>query len=60
MHQGYSNREACRIVGEARLDAFRWLHRYNVRRRHSRLGQHSPIAYENTFHTTSTTPTEAA
>jgi transposase InsO family protein len=23
---------------EARLDAFRWLHRYNVRRRHSRLG----------------------
>jgi transposase InsO family protein len=45
---------------EARLDAFRWLHRYNVRRRHSRLGQRSPIAYEATFHTTSTTLTEAA
>ncbi|MEU9136954.1 IS3 family transposase [Streptomyces sp. NPDC048404] len=26
---------------EARLDAFRWLHRYNTRRRHSRLGQRS-------------------
>ncbi|KAB2588707.1 transposase, partial [Streptomyces arboris] len=33
--------------GEARLDAFRWLTRYNTRRRHSRLGQRSPIAYEN-------------
>ena len=30
---------------EARLDAFRWLHRYNTRRRHSRLGQRSPIAF---------------
>lgn len=45
---------------EARLDAFRWLHRYNTRRRHSRLGQRSPTAYENTFHTTSTTLTRAA
>ncbi|MCC2280999.1 IS3 family transposase [Streptomyces sp. ET3-23] len=45
---------------EARLDAFRWLHRYNTRRRHSRLGQRSPIAYENTFHSTSTTLTRAA
>ncbi|MGW0730715.1 IS3 family transposase [Streptomyces mirabilis] len=45
---------------EARLAAFRWLHRYTTRRRHSRLGQRSPIAYENTFHTTSTTLTEAA
>jgi transposase InsO family protein len=45
---------------EARLAAFRWLHRYNTRRRHSRLGYRSPIAYENTFHTTSTTLTEAA
>ncbi len=35
---------------EARLDAFRWLHRYNTRRRHSRLGQRSPIAFENAFH----------
>jgi transposase InsO family protein len=45
---------------EARLDAFRWLHRYNVRRRHSRLGHRSPIAYENALRTTSTTLTQAA
>lgn len=29
---------------EARLDAFRWLTRYNTRHRHSLLGQRSPIA----------------
>lgn len=45
---------------EARLDAFRWLSRYNTRRRHSRLGQRSPIAYENTFRPTTTTLTRAA
>ncbi|MYW68543.1 IS3 family transposase [Streptomyces sp. SID8379] len=45
---------------EARLDAFRWLHRYNTRRRHSRLGQRSPIAFENAFHLTSTTLAPAA
>ncbi|MEU5417497.1 IS3 family transposase [Streptomyces clavifer] len=45
---------------EARLDAFRWLHRYNTRRRHSRLGQRSPIAFENTFHHTPTTLAPAA
>ncbi len=28
---------------QARLTAFRWLHRYNTVRRHSRLGQQSPI-----------------
>ena len=32
---------------EARLTAFRWLHRYNTIRRHSWLGQQSPITYEN-------------
>jgi transposase InsO family protein len=42
---------------EARLDAFRWLNRYNTRRRHSRLGQRSPIAYETASETTSTTLT---
>ncbi|MFE7267598.1 IS3 family transposase [Streptomyces sp. NPDC057592] len=45
---------------EARLDAFRWLHRYNTRRRHSRLGQRSPIAYEAASRTTSTTLSPAA
>ncbi|MDH6699837.1 transposase InsO family protein [Streptomyces sp. MAA16] len=45
---------------EARLDAFRWLHRYNTRRRHSRLGQRSPIAFENAFHLTPITLTPAA
>jgi transposase InsO family protein len=33
---------------EARLASFRWLHRYNTVRRHSRLGHKSPIAYEHT------------
>ncbi|WP_127467683.1 IS3 family transposase [Streptomyces sp. B27] len=45
---------------EARLDAFRWLHRYNTRRRHSRLGQRSPIDYETALDTTSTTLAQAA
>ncbi|MEV4041348.1 IS3 family transposase [Streptomyces umbrinus] len=45
---------------EARLDAFRWLNRYNTRRRHSRLGQRSPIAFENAFHLTPTTLAPAA
>ncbi len=45
---------------EARLDAFRWLHRYNTRRRHSRLGHRSPIAYETASETTSTTLAPAA
>ncbi|MEU9858917.1 IS3 family transposase [Streptomyces sp. NPDC047974] len=45
---------------EARLDAFRWLHRYNTRRRHSRLRHRSPIAYETASRTTSTTLTPAA
>lgn len=45
---------------EARLDAFRWLTRYNTRRRHSRLGQQPPIAFENAFQLTSTTLAQAA
>ncbi|GAA3797086.1 hypothetical protein GCM10022403_033780 [Streptomyces coacervatus] len=45
---------------EARLDAFGWLHRYNTRRRHSRLGHRSPIAYETALGTTSTTLAQAA
>ncbi|THA23259.1 IS3 family transposase, partial [Streptomyces sp. A1547] len=45
---------------EARIDAFRWLTRYNTRRRHSRLGQRSPIAYESDLHPAATTLTRAA
>jgi transposase InsO family protein len=45
---------------QARLDAFGWLHRYNTRRRHSRLGHGSPIAYETATRTTPTTLTTAA
>ncbi|MFJ2420574.1 IS3 family transposase [Streptomyces brevispora] len=57
--------EACRRKSwpterEARLDAFRWLHRYNTRRRHSYLGQRSPIAFENALRHTPTTLTQAA
>jgi transposase InsO family protein len=32
---------------DARLAVFGWAHRYNTRRRHSHLGQQSPIGYEN-------------
>ncbi|WP_432423226.1 integrase core domain-containing protein [Streptomyces pseudovenezuelae] len=45
---------------EARLEVFRWLHRYNTRRRHSSLGQRSPSAYETALETTSTTLAPAA
>ncbi|GGZ06966.1 hypothetical protein CP967_01215 [Streptomyces nitrosporeus] len=45
---------------EARLDAFRRLHRSYVRRRHSRLGQRSPTASENSFRRTPATSAQAA
>uniref|UniRef100_UPI003570CA21 integrase core domain-containing protein n=1 Tax=Streptomyces longisporoflavus TaxID=28044 RepID=UPI003570CA21 len=45
---------------EARLDAFRWLSRYNTRRRHARLSQRAPVTYETTVHPTSTTLARAA
>lgn len=45
---------------EARLTAFRWLHRYNTVRRHSRLGQQAPIAYENSTRTAPATLAPAA
>ncbi len=53
-------RKAWSSEREARLDAFRWLPRYNTRRRHSRLGQRSPLAYENDLHPAATTLTRAA
>ena len=45
---------------EARLAVFGWLHRYNTRRRHSHLGQMSPIDYENSLTPTPATLTHAA
>jgi transposase InsO family protein len=45
---------------EARLTSFRWLHRYNTVRRHSRLGQQSPMTYEKNIRTTPATHARAA
>jgi transposase InsO family protein len=45
---------------EARLASFRWLHRYNTVRRHSRLGQKAPINYENSIRTAPATLAPAA
>ncbi|WUX04175.1 ISAs1 family transposase (plasmid) [Streptomyces sp. NBC_01450] len=52
--KGWSNER------EARLDAFRWLTRYNTRRRHSHLGHRSPIAYENDHQAATTSLAKAA
>ncbi|SCL17533.1 Integrase core domain-containing protein [Micromonospora inyonensis] len=45
---------------EAWLTAFRWLHRYNTIRRHSRLGQQPPITYEKNTRPTPATLVTAA
>ncbi len=45
---------------QARLDTFRWVTRYNTRRRHSRLGQTSPVTYETTLTNRATTLAQAA
>jgi transposase InsO family protein len=41
---------------DARLSVFRWITRYNTRRRHSFCGHLSPVAYENTVHTATLQP----
>lgn len=51
---------AWRTEREARLATFGWLHRYNTRRRHSYLGQRSPITYEHSLNPTSATLPEVA
>ncbi|HEU5107416.1 MAG TPA: IS3 family transposase [Micromonosporaceae bacterium] len=45
---------------EARLTSFRWLHRYNTVRRHSRLGQQAPINFEKSIRTAPATLAPAA
>ncbi len=41
---------------DARLAVFKWITRYNTRRRHSYCGQLSPISYEQTLHTATLQP----
>ena len=45
---------------QARLTSFRWLHRYNTVRRHSRLGQQSPMNFEKSTRTAPATLAPAA
>ena len=40
----------------ARLAVFKWITRYNTRRRHSYCGQLSPVAYEHTHHAATLQP----
>jgi transposase InsO family protein len=41
---------------DARLAVFKWITRYNTRRRHSYCGQLSPVTYENTAHAATLQP----
>ena len=41
---------------DARLAAFKWITRYNTRRRHSYCGQLSPVAYEHAHHAATLQP----
>ena len=45
---------------QTRLATFRWVTRYNTRRRHSHLGQASPITFEATLENRATTLAQAA
>ena len=41
---------------DARLDVFKWITRYNTRRRHSYCGQLSPVTYEQAHHAATLQP----
>lgn len=45
-------------AGSCRREVFRWVTRYNTRRRHSALGYRSPLAFES-VHTAATVSAEA-
>ncbi|MDV7078147.1 hypothetical protein R4171_19615, partial [Gordonia amicalis] len=54
----YQDRSQWPDAATCRRDVFRWLVRYNLRRRHSRCAYSSPASYENTY--TFATLSEAA